>query len=1600
MRSNARSRGIAAVFACLFLLCGSNAAHAGDGFLLGFRGYKQTINTGGSITLSIPSAIVVDPAGDIFIADTVGGAGRIVEVNAAGGASVLTIGTALGYLAGMAIDGAGNLYIVDNGNKQIVKVSSSGGAGSVVSTGAVTLTSPQGVAVDQAGDVFISDGTGGSSQIVEVTSGGTASALSITVSSGPAALSSPEGLAVDTSGNLYITDSAQSRIVKVAAGSTAGTVVSINGGLTLSSPADVAVDRTGNIFICDQQGDYARIIGVDTSGNGYLLSPTLNTLSSAAAGVALDVFGTVYIADTGNSQALVVDPLLTTDSNAGALYSSSVDRSAVGFGHIQLGASTPVTITLPFTTGDSSGLGGVNVFTSGTPGLDFQIVSGDGTTCSSSTLSGSSCTVEVSFLPTAPGLRTGAVVLYDPDMNPIVTLPLYGWGDAAVAALAPNLGAVVSTGAVPLVFPFQIALDGMGNIYDANDGGGAGNLVKIPAGGGSASVVAPNGLSFGGEIDGVALDGAGNLFVSDHQNNRIAVITPGGVASALTINGLGAPLSEPTALAFDAAGNLYISDYGNGRIVEVTSLLVFGSTSSGIGTVIGTPGYTTTSLGITGVAVDSMGNIYIPDGYSQSADPSRVIKVTAAGAASLLTPTGITFSSPAGVGVDGMGNIYIADAGNNRIVEITTAGVASVAAIGGLPAPAALSFPFGVTVDPLGNLYIPDSLNSRILFVNVSGSALTFPTTAKGATSAAKTSTVTNLGNLPLIFSANPTYTANFSNNSGDTNPCTSLTSLLAGTNCDVSVQFTPQSVGSLSAGITVTNNALNIAGATEQVSVSGTSFNPGDTTSTAVTINPTALVRGQAATITATITDTTAGHTATVPTGSVTFTDMVGSTLTTLNNGTAVTISAGKAILSNVVLAGVGAHTITANYGGVNGTYLTSSNTTSATLSKATVTVTGPAQQPVAVTNGQAGSATITVTAPYTTISAPSGTVSYSILNASSTSVASGSPALTAGSGNSTASVPIPNTLAAGNYTISVTYSGDGNYLASATATTIQLRIGQLTPTLGWTPGASSIAYLTSLAGLLNASATFNSNAVAGAFVYTATPSGGTASTVTSASVLSAGSYTLGVTFTPTDAVTYQTVTGTAALTVTKDAPTVAWTPSTSTIAYGTTLTGILDASASFNSNSVAGAFVYTATPTGGTASTVTTASVLAAGSYALSVTFTPTDTTDYQTVTGTAALTVTKDTPTIAWTPGASTIAYGATLTGILNASASFNSNAVAGAFVYTATPTGGAASTVTSASVLAAGSYTLSVTFTPTDTTDYQSTTAQVMLAVKQTTPSIALVSSLNPVLITNAITFTATASSPAGTPTGSVSFLDGTTLLGSVTLSSGTASYTTSALVAATHSITAVYSGDANFASATSAAVAELVQDYSLTISGDNGGGSGGGSGGGGSGPTQTAVPGGTATYALALGPSNGATFPAPVTLTLSGLPPGATGTLTPSTLPAGSSLTNVTLSIQLPQVTASLDRNQPLQPTNRQLPTVLWGILLLPFARRLRRASKRLRKGLSLLLLLAAGAAAVAGMSGCGSTNGYFGQSQQTYTVTITATSGNVSRSTTVSLTVE
>jgi hypothetical protein len=120
---------------------------------------------------------------------------------------------------------------------------------------------------------------------------------------------------------------------------------------------------------------------------------------------------------------------------------------------------------------------------------------------------------------------------------------------------------------------------------------------------------------------------------------------------------------------------------------------------------------------------------------------------------------------------------------------------------------------------------------------------------------------------------------------------------------------------------------------------------------------------------------------------------------------------------------------------------------------------------------------------------------------------------------------------------------------------------------------------------------------------------------------------------------------------------------------------------------------------------------------------------------------------------------------------------------------------------------------------DNTNYKSSTGTLTQAVNQDTTITSVVSTANPSVSGQSVTFTATvtANSPgSGVPTGAVTFMDGTTTLRKVALSGGTASYSTAKLSTGSHAITAVYGGDASFASNTAIVLTQTVNGTASAI----------------------------------------------------------------------------------------------------------------------------------------------------------------------------------------
>jgi sugar lactone lactonase YvrE len=297
--------------------------------------------------------------------------------------------------------------------------------------------------------------------------------------------------------------------------------------------------------------------------------------------------------------------------------------------------------------------------------------------------------------------------------------------------------------------PFAVAADAAGNLYIADYGNNrirkvSGGVITTVAGNGTQGYSGDNGAATSAELNypiGVAVDSAGNLYIADAFNQCIRKVSKGVIT---TVAGNGTPgysgdngpaasaeLAYPFGVAVDSAGNLYIADNGNNRIRKVSGGVI--TTVAGNGT----PGYSgdngpATSAELNdpyGVAVGATGNLYIADyGNNRIRQVSNGTITTLAGngtqgySGDNGAATSAELHSPSGVAVDAAGNVYIADGSNQRVREVSSGVISTVAGNGapgysgdnGPATSAELYDPTGVALGPGGALFIADLANSRI----------------------------------------------------------------------------------------------------------------------------------------------------------------------------------------------------------------------------------------------------------------------------------------------------------------------------------------------------------------------------------------------------------------------------------------------------------------------------------------------------------------------------------------------------------------------------------------------------------------------------------------------------------------------------------------------------------------------------------------------------------------------------------------------------------------------------------------------------------------------------------------------------------------------
>jgi sugar lactone lactonase YvrE len=265
--------------------------------------------------MSKPMGVAVDPAGNVFVADT--GNNQVDEFNR-NNVVLSTVGanSALAAPGGAAVDSNGNLDVADTKNNRVVRFSPTGAvldAFNLSGNGANgdQMNQPTGVAVDSANNIYVADR--GNNQVEEFTPTGQLvrafTASGTTSGSNANKMSGPSGVTVDANGNVYVADTGNNRVEKLSPTGTVLATFNLNGLIAngvpaqMSKPSGVAVDSAGNIYVADT-GDN-RVVELDPAG-AYLRAFTASGLSGGGGtlngptGVAVDSAGDVYVADTGN----------------------------------------------------------------------------------------------------------------------------------------------------------------------------------------------------------------------------------------------------------------------------------------------------------------------------------------------------------------------------------------------------------------------------------------------------------------------------------------------------------------------------------------------------------------------------------------------------------------------------------------------------------------------------------------------------------------------------------------------------------------------------------------------------------------------------------------------------------------------------------------------------------------------------------------------------------------------------------------------------------------------------------------------------------------------------------------------------------------------------------------------------------------------------------------------------------------------------------------------------------------------------------------------------------------------------------------------------
>ncbi len=1021
--------------------------------------------------------------------------------------------TATGLAGGegnVAVDACGNIYTVQRYGGEVDEIPGGGGA-------AIVVLAAGGANYDEA--VLAMDATQSNLYVVQATSGAikipivncvpqTASATSVGIGNLPIAGNgwgyltwyfSMSAVAADTAGNIFMASdvaccaSINSLVEEYAQAlpapaspspySVGAPLLGWATGLTYPINS-MAVDFNNNIYYvigctvsndkgsgCDDVATFGTLYELPvitqataTTQAVYSSTPVLfgSGYSNNVVGVSVDSHGNLYVADggsstiyeipyetTGSTSALNVADQFVVTPNASLVYPGAPDRAG-NFYYSSGGSSVYEMIrggaNFGSVTTGSSGTATVNVtFNASVTPATFTVVSasgvftdaGTGTCTAQAYAAGSSCTVNVSFTPAKPGAAYGSVVLADASHNVLATAYLQGMGLGAGIAMDPGFVTPVGSG---FGSPASIAVTSAGG-YIADTGKNAVLYFATPS---------STGVSFGTGLlrpAGVAVDGAGNLIIADTGNNRIVEVpVVNGVLSnaaqvvlvSATTSIAGSVLKAPAGVTVDGLGNLYIADTGNNRIVYLPynggwNVANASTMGSGLNAPLAT-------------AIDPSGNLYVADTGN-----GQIYKLQN-GAQQLIA---VGYSNPSALAFDASGSLFVVDQGAGIIFRIpSVSGVLdpnSAIEVG-----FGVSAPYGIALDSVGNLFATDMTHAAAYGVNrISISTLpnVFGNWPLNTASGPWPVQVESAGNQSLIFSTPfdtvTGHTGDFSL-STPSDACADSLTVAAGAGCELDAIFQPTVAGERTETLTLNSNAKNTASA--QVVLDGTGVAATATTTVLAITSPASGTPsfGQAITLTATVTSASG-----IPTGSaMLLVDGVISAEAALSGAGVATFSLPTGLTG-------GSHTLLAIYLGT--TTFDGSISAIKTISVGTaptasaMAITAPFINPYSALPGNA--VTFTVTIGFAGVGIPTGTVTF-VTGSTTLGTANVSPV----AGGLFQASLTTTALPLGTDLVTATYSGDANYIGSATSGTVIVVSG---PTVvltsngtALTAGSGSIAF------------------------------------------------------------------------------------------------------------------------------------------------------------------------------------------------------------------------------------------------------------------------------------------------------------------------------------------------------------------------------------------------------------------------------------------------------------------------------------------------------------------------------------------------------------